>query len=94
MLRALTLFSVLALNLIKFHDAAAASQCFGGVANGRIEASVKLSASGPNFAAYSALASGAGRTHVHSTVAEIMLAAYASLAAATPATKFIYGETG
>lgn len=40
------------------------------------------------------MAADAGRTHVHSTVADIMLASYASVAAATPATKFVYGETG
>lgn len=94
MLRALPSLAALALSLFTSHIAAANSQCFGGVANGRIENSVKLPVSGPNFSAYSALASGAGRTHVHSTVAEIMLAAYASLATATPATKFVYGETG
>ena len=92
--RALLLLSAVALQLLAAHHAAAASQCFGGVANGGIEASVKLPPSGANFNAYSAVAADAGRTHVHSTVADIMLAAYASVAAATPATTFVYGETG
>src|SRR6188474_3128375 len=44
---------------------AADSQCFGTVSKGRIERSVKLPTSGPNFSAYSTLAATAGRTHVH-----------------------------
>ena len=57
---------------------AAKSQCFGTVGNGRIEGSVKLPISGPNFSAYSSAGAAAGRTHVHSKVAQIVTAAYAS----------------
>lgn len=74
--------------------AAAESQCYGTVSKGRIEDSVKLPTSGPNFAAYSALGTAAGRTHTHSKVAEVIVTAYAALASASPATVFVYGETG
>jgi penicillin-insensitive murein endopeptidase len=70
------------------------SRCHGTVAQGRIEHSVQLPASGPNFSAYSALGVAAGRTHVHSKVAETVVSAYAALAAARPATHYVYGETG
>jgi len=73
---------------------AADSQCFGTVSKGHIEGSVKLPASGPNFSAYSTLAATAGRTHVHAKVAEIMIASYSALQAASPATTYVYGETG
>ena len=73
---------------------AAESRCFGTVSNGRIEASVKLPAGGPNFTAYSTLAAAAGRTHVHSVVAEVVTAAYAALQTRSPSTTYVYGETG
>ncbi len=73
---------------------AADSQCYGTVGHGRIEGSVKLPTRGANFSAYSALAATAGRTHVHSKVAEIVLAAYAALQAQSPSTHYVYGETG
>jgi len=73
---------------------AAESQCFGTVSKGRIEGSVRLPTSGPNFAAYSSLAATAGRTHVHSKVADVMTASYAALQATSPSTTYVYGETG
>ena len=73
---------------------AATSQCHGTVGKGRIEHSVKLPASGRNFAAYSALGVAAGRTHVHSTVADILLDSYEALARAQPSNVYVYGETG
>ena len=73
---------------------AAESRCFGTVGNGRIEGSVKLPISGSNFSAYSSAGVAAGRTHVHSKVADIVVAAYASLAAAEPGVAYVYGETG
>lgn len=72
----------------------AASQCHGTVANGRVENAVRLPDSGANFAAYSRIAAAAGRTHVHSTVAEIVLASYGALATAMPSARYVYGETG
>ena len=70
------------------------SQCYGTVANGRIEGSVKLPQQGPNFSAYSSLAATVGRTYVHSRVAGIIEASYKALAAAHPDKKYVYGETG
>lgn len=70
------------------------SQCFGSVSKGRLENSVRLPLNGPNFSAYSRLGTAAGRTHVHSKVAEIVAAAYAALAESHPSNRYIYGETG
>ena len=72
----------------------AGSQCYGTVANGRLEHAARLPDSGANFSAYSVIAAAAGRTHVHSTVADIVLASYAELASTIPAARFVYGETG
>jgi penicillin-insensitive murein DD-endopeptidase len=76
------------------HAVATESQCFGMASKGRIERSVKLPSSGPNFSAYSAVGVAAGRTHVHSEVAEIVVSAYSALAATTPHVVYVYGETG
>ena len=73
---------------------AAESQCYGTASKGRIENSVKLPASGRNFTAYSALGVAAGRTHVHSKVADVLLASYEALAEAQPSNVYVYGETG
>jgi murein endopeptidase len=73
---------------------AGTSRCFGTVGNGRIEGSVKLPAHGPNFAAYSAWGTTAGRTYVHSKVADVVVSAYATLASTAPDATFVYGETG
>lgn len=74
--------------------AQAGSRCFGTVAKGRLEEGVALPASGVNFSAYSRMGVAAGRTHVHSTVRDILLDAYAQLATTLPGTVFVYGETG
>jgi penicillin-insensitive murein endopeptidase len=74
--------------------ATAASQCFGTTSNGRIEGSVALPASGPNFSPYSRLGVSLGRTHVHAQVAGIVTTAYAELAKQTPDVRYVYGETG
>lgn len=74
--------------------AQAASRCFGTVAKGRLEDGVALPDEGPNFAAYSRLGVMAGRNHVHSTVRDIVVEAYAQLATALPGNVFVYGETG
>lgn len=74
--------------------AAADSQCFGTVSQGRIEHSVALPTSGPNFSPYSRTAVMLGRTHVHGTVAAIITEAYAELALQTPDVRYVYGETG
>ena len=73
---------------------AANSLCYGSVGNDRVENSVHLPVSGANFSAYSTIAAGAGRTYVHSKVAKIVTDAYAALAKQSPATTYVYGETG
>jgi penicillin-insensitive murein DD-endopeptidase len=70
------------------------SECFGTPGNGRLEGGVALAASGRNFTAYSTSARAAGRTHVHSTVRQVVAAAYKNLEAAAPGKVFVYGETG
>jgi len=70
------------------------SRCFGTVASGRLEGGVKLPQSGANYEAYSSVGWTAGRTYVHSTVAEIVVAAYGALATRESNVRFIYGETG
>lgn len=74
--------------------AAPVSQCFGSASKGRLEGGVKLPPAGPNFSAYSAAAIAAGRTHVHATVADIILAAYAGVKTSNPSARYVYGETG
>jgi len=73
---------------------AAESQCFGSVANGRLQDGVKLPASGANFEAYSSVGWAAGRTYVHSKVADVILASYGALATRKENVRFVYGETG
>jgi penicillin-insensitive murein endopeptidase len=80
--------------LLPLLASAAESQCYGTVSNGRVEGSVKLPLGGANFSSYSALAATAGRTHVHSKVAEILETSYKALAASHPNTHYVYGETG
>jgi penicillin-insensitive murein endopeptidase len=72
----------------------AQSTCFGTVSQGRLENGVALPGSGANFGAYSAAASVLRRTHVHTRVAQIVVAAYAALEKSAPGKVFVYGETG
>jgi penicillin-insensitive murein endopeptidase len=55
---------------------------------------VKLPDSGSNFVAYSAIGVAAGRTYVHSKVAEVVGTSYSKLAQISPKTKYVYGESG
>lgn len=73
---------------------AAESQCFGTVAKGHLQGGVRLPESGPNFGAYSSVGWAAGRTYVHSKVAELVVAAYGAVAARQSESRFLYGETG
>ena len=74
--------------------AAAGSDCFGRSGKGRLENAVRLPLSGPNFSAYSQVAAAVGRTWVHSTTADIVLAAYAAAHRTLPGVHYVYGETG
>ena len=70
------------------------STCYGTPAKGRLEGGVPIERSGKNFAPYSELGVSLGRTHVHSRVARVVSAAYATLAASRPELTFVYGESG
>lgn len=70
------------------------STCFGTTANGSLSAGVKLPASGKNYVGYSTLARMAGRTYVHSTVSDIIVAAYKTLETEQPDKVYKYAETG
>lgn len=73
---------------------AQASTCYGTTANGRLEQGVRLPPRGENFKSYSTLARFAGRTYVHSSVREIVVAAYQALEREQPGKVFKYAETG
>lgn len=83
-----------ALLLLFGNTSIAQSTCYGTVAQGRIEGAVQLPASGKNFSAYSDTGVTLGRTYVHAKVAEIIASAYRELEKTSPATRFVYGETG
>ena len=70
------------------------SICYGTTKNGRLEHAVQLPSSGSNFVSYSSLAATLGRTYVHSTVRDIIVAAYKQLANDLPSKRFKYAETG
>lgn len=86
--------AVLAGALLASSWAAAGSECFGRTGKGRLENAVRLPLGGPNFSAYSTVAAAAGRTWVHSTTADIVLAAYAAAHRTQPGVHYVYGETG
>ncbi len=73
---------------------AAPSECYGRVGKGRLDGGVQLPLRGENFSAYSVVAVGAGRTYLHATAAKSVVDAYTRLAATSPASQFVYGETG
>lgn len=70
------------------------SVCHGSTSNGSLENGWKLPLKGSNYEAYSASARLLGRAYVHSTVHQIVLAAYSALEQAAPGKVFVYGETG
>jgi penicillin-insensitive murein endopeptidase len=70
------------------------SRSHGTTSEGRLERGKRLPTSGPNFHAYSRLGALLGRNAVHSTVRDIVLAAYDSMAVLRPDVEFVYGETG
>src|SRR5438874_6126270 len=70
------------------------SVCYGTPSKGALENGVQIPESGPNFSPYSFLGVALGRTYVHSKVAAVIEAAYASLAVSDPAKKHVYGESG
>lgn len=73
---------------------AAESRCFGTPSHGRIDDAVSFPLSGTNFSTYSTLGWSLGRAYVHDKVLATMLAAFRQLEHTSPATVFVYGETG
>ncbi|HEX2013162.1 MAG TPA: hypothetical protein VJN44_19700, partial [Roseateles sp.] len=72
---------------------AGASQCYGSASRGRLEGGAKLPLHGGNFAADGSTAALAGRTYVHSRVAEIVLDAFTVLRQAEPSIMYGYGTS-
>ena len=72
----------------------ATSICYGSTSNGHLDNGVRLPRSGNNFVTYSDVASAAGRTYVHSRVAEIMIAAWQRLETEQPGKVYKYAEMG
>lgn len=72
---------------------AGASQCYGAVSRGRLEGGVKLPLRAESLRGQQHRAP-AGRTYVHSSVAEIVLDAFTVLRPAEPSVMHVYGETG
>lgn len=71
-----------------------ASVCYGTTFSGHLVNGVQLPKEGNNFTNYSHLARVAGRTYVHSSVRDIIVAAYASLEVEQPTKVYKYAETG
>ncbi len=90
----LSLCLVASMFLLAVNNAIAASRCFGSVGSGRIEASVKLPASGKNYTAYSVMGAALGRTYVHDRVHTVVIDAFRRLESLRPDTRYVYGETG
>ena len=74
--------------------ALAQSICFGSTANGRLEGGVRLPGEGKNYLSYGSLPELLGRTYVHSTVRDVVVAAYALLESDQPGKVYKYAETG
>ncbi len=91
-MKALIIMLLLILNSAESY--AKASTCYGTTASGRLENGVRLPAKGKNFVGYSTAARLAGRTYVHSSVKDIILAAYGELESEQPDKVFKYAETG
>tara|TARA_B110000211_G_scaffold177773_1_gene200974 strand:+ start:424 stop:1104 length:681 start_codon:yes stop_codon:yes gene_type:complete len=70
------------------------STCYGTTSNGHLEHGVQLPSEGTNFVGYSIVARLGGRTYVHSSVKDIMLAAYKDLEEEQPNKVYKYAETG
>jgi penicillin-insensitive murein endopeptidase len=92
--KVLTSVALITSLLVASGATSAGSVCFGTVSKGRLEGGVALPSSGPNFTSYSSLAESVGRTYVHSSVRDVVAAAYKALESASPGKVFVFGETG
>ena len=70
------------------------SRCYGAGVGGRLENGRRLPLWGENYSAYSTLGFLAGRTFMHGTVRDAILAAYAELSETHPELRYIYAESG
>jgi len=70
------------------------SRCYGSVVGGRLEGGRRLPLWGENYSAYSTLGYLAGRTFMHGTVRDAILAAYAELNETRPELRYVYAESG
>jgi len=70
------------------------STCYGTTSKGRLDNGIALPLSGANYVGYSDIARLAGRTYVHTQVADIIVNAYKSLEIEQPNKVFKYAETG
>ncbi|MCJ8314222.1 MAG: penicillin-insensitive murein endopeptidase [Saccharospirillaceae bacterium] len=79
---------------VSFYSYSIESVCYGTASNGSLKNGVQLPSAGKNFVGYSAITRLAGRTYVHSTVKNIVLAAYKRLELLEPNKVYKYAETG
>jgi penicillin-insensitive murein endopeptidase len=93
MISRLITISVLLL-IIPLSAYALESTCYGTTSNGHLDSGVQFPSEGTNFVGYSIVARLAGRTYVHSSVKDIMLAAYKDLEKDQPNKVYKYAETG
>lgn len=70
------------------------SRCHGGVVGGRLEGGRRLPLWGANYRAYSTLGFLAGRTFMHQSVRDAVLASYAIVGEQHPDLRFLYAESG
>jgi penicillin-insensitive murein DD-endopeptidase len=70
------------------------SQCYGVPGKGRIEGAMQFPLQGANYSPYADDGFAVGRTHAHTTVAQIMQASYAAVARSHPQKRFVLGEIG
>jgi penicillin-insensitive murein endopeptidase len=91
-IRLITISALLLINPLFVY--AQESTCYGTTSNGHLENGVQLPSEGANFVGYSTVARLAGRTYVHSSVKDIMLAAYKDLEEEQPDKVYKYAETG
>lgn len=70
------------------------STCYGTTKHGKLINGVMLPASGKNFTNYSNRLRKMGRTYVHSSVKDIVVASYKQLEHTAPQAVFKYAETG
>jgi penicillin-insensitive murein endopeptidase len=70
------------------------STCYGTTSNGRLANGVQLPGSGPNFISYGSIPELTGRTFVHSSVRDVIVAAYRILETDQPGKVFKYAESG